>query len=58
MAGGGEGEDVEGGEAMGRAIIKLNDGKRDWYLEWSTVVDAPVTYGMSLKGLKAHEKSN
>lgn len=32
---------------MGRAIIKLNDGKRDWYLEWSTVVDAPVSYGMN-----------
>jgi hypothetical protein len=28
---------------MGRFIIKLDD----WYLEWSTVVDAPVTYGMT-----------
>lgn len=29
---------------MGRYIIKI----KDQYLEWSTVVDAPVTYGMSL----------
>lgn len=34
---------------MGRYLIKL-DGK---YLEWSTVVDAPVTDGMTLEELKA-----
>jgi hypothetical protein len=28
---------------MGRGLIKLDK----WYLEWSTIVDAPVTYGMS-----------
>ena len=32
---------------MGRGIVRLNDGKRDWYLEWSTICDAPATYGMS-----------
>ena len=39
---------------MGRAIVKLNDGTRDWYLEWSTVVDAPVTWGMTLDEMKAY----
>ncbi len=39
---------------MGRAIIKLNDGKRDWYLEWSSVCDAPYTGGMSLQELFEH----
>jgi hypothetical protein len=29
---------------MGRYIIKLGP----YYLEWSTIVDAPVTYGMTL----------
>jgi hypothetical protein len=35
---------------MSRIIIKLTDEKTktDYYLEWSTVVDAPVTYGLSL----------
>lgn len=33
---------------MGRYIIKL-DGH---YLEWSTVVDAPVTFGMTLEELR------
>lgn len=37
---------------MGRFVIKLEDEKRPWYLVWSTVVDAPVTYGMSLEELK------
>jgi hypothetical protein len=41
---------------MGRCIIKLTEGERAWYLEWSTVVDAPVTYGMSLDELRAHVK--
>ncbi len=32
---------------MPRFIVKLNTADQDYYLEWSTVVDAPVTYGMS-----------
>ena len=34
---------------MPKYIIKLRDDKlsRDWYLEWSTIVDAPITFGMS-----------
>lgn len=35
---------------MPRYIVKL-DGK---YLEWSSVVDAPVTFGMSLEEFKAY----
>jgi hypothetical protein len=32
-------------------IIKLHDERdgKDYYMEWSTVVDAPVTYGLSRK---------
>lgn len=35
---------------MPRFIIKLTDEKtnRDFYLMWSSVVDAPITYGMDL----------
>jgi len=29
---------------MGRGIVKLG---KEWYVEWSTVVDAPVTFGMN-----------
>lgn len=29
---------------MGRFIVKI----KDKYFDWSTIVDAPVTYGMSL----------
>lgn len=40
---------------MGRGIVKLTDDeKNDWFLEWSTVVDAPVTYGMTLKDFTEH----
>ncbi len=35
---------------MGRAIIRIGE----YYLEWSTVVDAPVTYGMSLDDFKMY----
>lgn len=37
-------------------IIKLHDEKfnKDYYMEWSTVVDAPVTYGMSLEEFKEY----
>ncbi len=41
---------------MSRMIIKLTDSQQDWYLEWSTVVDAPITYGMSLEEFKAYYK--
>jgi len=36
---------------MPRYAMKIHDEKlnKDWYLEWSTIVDAPVTYGMSLE---------
>lgn len=35
---------------MPRYIIKLTDAvfNKEYYLEWSTIVDAPITYGMSL----------
>lgn len=37
-------------------IVKLTDKKdsKDYYLEWSTVVDAPVTRGMSLDEFKRY----
>jgi len=35
---------------MPRYIVKLDD----YYLEWSTVVDAPVTFGMSLDGFRVY----
>lgn len=37
---------------MGRYIVKLADR----YLEWSSIVDAPVSYGMTLDELRAHVK--
>jgi len=33
---------------MGRVIIKI----KDRYFIWSSVVDAPITYGTDLEGLK------
>lgn len=38
--------------------MKLTDEKenKDLYFEWSTVVDAPVTYGMSLDEFKEYYK--
>jgi hypothetical protein len=35
-------------------IIKLEDGKKEYYLEWSTIVDAPVTFGMSKEDFLKH----
>jgi hypothetical protein len=35
-------------------IIKLEDGEKEYYLEWSTVVDAPVTFGMSKDDFLRH----
>jgi hypothetical protein len=37
---------------MPRYIIKLQDQDQAWYLEWSTIVDAPVTRGLPLKEFK------
>lgn len=44
---------------MGRFILKITDdkAKKDYYLEWSTIVDAPVTYGGSLKQFKDYYKN-
>lgn len=41
---------------MGRYIIKLIDPEtqKEFYLEWSTIVDAPVTYGMTLEEFKQY----
>lgn len=39
---------------MGRFIIRLPCDGVDYYLEWSTVVDAPTTYGMTLEEFKEH----
>ena len=41
---------------MGTFIIKLNGEEGDFYLEWSTIVDAPITYGMSLEEFKEFYK--
>lgn len=35
---------------MPRYILKLDE----WYFEWSTIVDAPVTYGMTLEVFKTY----
>jgi hypothetical protein len=41
---------------MPRHIIKLTDKetKEDFYLEWSTVVDAPITNGMTLEEFEVY----
>jgi hypothetical protein len=41
---------------MPRFICKITDNDQAWYLEWSTVVDAPVTFGMSLENFKEYYK--
>ncbi len=38
---------------MPHYIVKLETPKGPRYLDWSTVVDAPVTYGMTLDAFKA-----
>lgn len=44
-----------GGEAlMPKYIIKLSEENTSWYLEYSSVVDAPITYGMSLEEFKEY----
>lgn len=37
---------------MPQFIVKLSEGQQSWYLLHSTVVDAPITYGMSLDQFK------
>ena len=37
---------------MARMIIKLSQENKSWYLEWSTVVDAPVLVCSSLEEYK------
>ena len=37
---------------MGRAIVKI----KDKYFVWSSIVDAPITYGMTVAELKAWHK--
>jgi len=41
---------------MGRYIIQIKDdaNKKDYFLEWSTIVEAPVTYGLSLEEFKEY----
>jgi len=39
---------------MPRFICKVSEDDQVWYLEWSTVVDAPVTYGMPLEEFKEY----
>lgn len=42
---------------MPRYILKLTTQKEgDYYLEWSTVVDAPATYGMRLDEFRQYYK--
>jgi len=43
---------------MGRIIAKIKHPKtgHDVYFEWSTIVDGPVTYGMTLEEFKAYYK--
>lgn len=43
---------------MPQYIMKLHDDKseKDFYLIWSTIVDAPITYGMSLDEFKDYYK--
>lgn len=43
---------------MPRYIVKLIDTTTNipYYLEWSTVVDAPETYGMTLEEFKEYYK--
>lgn len=37
-----------------RIILKLSDGKQDYYLEWSTKIKRPITFGMSLEEFKSY----
>ena len=35
---------------MGKFIVKI----KDYYLEWSTIVDGPVTFGMKIEDFKRY----
>jgi hypothetical protein len=37
---------------MSRSIVKIND----YYLEWSSIIDAPVTFGVPLDEFKEYYK--
>jgi hypothetical protein len=37
---------------MPQYLLKLKDKKRDYFFVWSTVVDAPITFGMTVEELK------
>ena len=41
---------------MPRYIIRLHDDQdgQDYLLEWSTIVDAPITYGLSWEEFQEH----
>ena len=39
---------------MPKYIVKLNDGERDYYLEYSTVVESFTTWGMTLDEFKSY----
>lgn len=39
---------------MGRTIVKLQKGEEVRYIVWSSVVDAPVTYGLTYEELEEH----
>jgi len=41
---------------MPKFICKFTEGDQSWYLEWSTVVDAPTVFGMSLEEFKEYYK--
>lgn len=42
---------------MARFIIKLTDDKQEHYLEYSTIVDKPITYGMNLQSFIEYYKN-
>lgn len=39
---------------MPHYLIRLERDCKEWFLEWSTIVDAPVTFGMSEAELLDH----
>lgn len=41
---------------MPRFIVKLTDKDKDYYLHWSTIVNAPISYGMPLDEFKEYYK--
>lgn len=42
---------------MGNVIIKLVDvDNKEYYLEWTSISDSPITYGLSLKEFKDYYK--